>query len=51
MSGRFYDDKGVAEHSNSYVEDVMTLCGTTYYNFITKQVTNTNADSGEIFRV
>lgn len=51
MSGRFYDDKGVAEHSNSYVEDVMTLCGTTYYNFITKQVTNTNAESGEIFRV
>jgi len=51
MSGRFYDDKGVAEHSNSYVEDVMTLCGTTYYNFITKQITNTNAESGEIFRV
>lgn len=51
MSGRYYDSDGIAEHRNSYVKDVMTLCGTTYYNFITKQVTNTNAESGEIFRV
>jgi len=51
MSSRYYDSDGIAEHRNSYVKDVMTLCGTTYYNFITKQVTNTNAESGEIFRV
>jgi hypothetical protein len=51
MSGRYYDSDGIAEHRNSYVKDVMTLCGTTYYNFITKQVTNNDAESGEIFRV
>lgn len=52
MSGRYYNSEGIANHDNAYVQEIMTVCGTTCYNNITNQIANTDAaESGEIFRM